>query len=130
MTIFSTKRRLVAAAFAALAATGGVMTSATLDLRPALALAGSLAGPLVGRLPGDSNAARQFQQASDLASGFVDGLLGEGLWHPTTTILESRAAWSEWFASDVWDQTWVVVDAERTLVWLLCLSSPRPPRLH
>ena len=37
-------------------------------------------------------------------------------------VLHSRAAWSSWFACDVWDRTWAVADARMSQVWLLCVT--------
>lgn len=97
------------------------------DMVDPMALVASLASALVGHLPDDLSPARPAPaQARDLTTAFLDALVGERLWQ--ATVLESRAAWSEWFACDVWDRTWVIVDTAGSLVWLLCLSSPPPPR--
>ena len=91
-----------------------------------LALAASIADALAGG--GASLQRTPVSEAHDLALGFVGGLVGAGL--DQVIVLHSRAAWSSWFACDVWDRTWIVADGSTDLVWLLCLTDCSHPRRH
>ena len=89
-----------------------------LMLAPSLAGALTAGGAGLKRLP--------HRRAHSLACDFVDGLLGDGL--AEATVLYSRTAWSNWFACDVWDRTWIVADPTSDHVWMLCLTDARLPR--
>jgi hypothetical protein len=89
-----------------------------------LALAGTLAeviaaGGSCGRRP-------PTRLARDVARACADGLIEDHL--GSVVILHSRVAWSGWFASDVWDRSWIVVESATRHVWLLCLTGGRPLR--
>ncbi|MCC7369593.1 MAG: hypothetical protein IT306_14285 [Chloroflexi bacterium] len=97
------------------------------ELVEPLAVVPSLAAALAGLAPTNGGTSRvPAGTARDVATDLLDALLGDRLWR--ATVLASRAAWSDWFACDVWDHSWVLVDVAGRVVWLLCLSSPPPPR--
>lgn len=71
---------------------------------------------LAGRMPTGA--------AQRVAHDGIDALIGQRC--DEITVLRSRVAWSSWFACDVWDRTWVVADAGRGQVWLLCVTDVAP----
>jgi hypothetical protein len=72
---------------------------------------------LARRLPADA--------AYGAAREFVDAVLGPAI--DRHLVLQSRAAWSAWFARDVWDRTWVIADPATDRVSLLCVTDVAPP---
>jgi hypothetical protein len=84
------------------------------DLAQALIHGGA---DITRRLPADT--------AYEVAHEFADALLGRRV--GAQVVLRSRVAWSGWFASDVWDRTWVVADQITNRVWLLCVTDVSRP---
>ena len=102
---------------------------ACFELRSAFDLGGEIAKTLTS---GGADLARRLRAAPsfDLGHRFVNALVGRRA--EQFVVLHSRAAWSAWFACDVWDQTWAIADAGTNRVWLLCVTdvallTPRPP---
>jgi len=95
------------------------------DQLNAYALSGSLAEALAagGERRSSRPAARD---AHVLALDFVEELLGARF--ADAFVLYSRAAWSTWFSSDVWDRTWIVADCAAGHLWLLSVTDGPPPR--
>jgi hypothetical protein len=88
-----------------------------------LALIPLLAGALAA---GDPRGVRlPMTEAHDLASNFVNSQIGSSL--DGVVVLHSRACWSDWFACDAWDQTWVIARRDGSGVTLLCLTGGHPP---
>jgi hypothetical protein len=67
-------------------------------------------------------------ESLELAHSFVDALVGRRA--EEFVVLRSRAAWSAWFACDVWDRTWAIADAGTDQVWLLCVTDVALRPLH
>ena len=91
-----------------------------LTLAPSLAGALAAGGASLKRLP--------HRRAHDLAFDFVNGLLGDDLGH--ATVLHSRTAWTDWFACDVWDRTWVIADPATDHIWVISFTDGHRPRVR
>ncbi|MGE3268800.1 MAG: hypothetical protein AB7P40_08650, partial [Chloroflexota bacterium] len=77
-------------------------------------LSASLADALLGG--GASLRRPSVQEAQSLARDFTGAVLCDH--HEQLAVLTSAAAWSDWFACDVWDRTWILADQSCASVWL------------
>lgn len=88
-----------------------------------LSLVPSLAGALAA---GGADGLRlPITRAHELATSFVNGWIGERAGDVVT--LHSRVCWSDWFACDVWDQTWIIAERDGSAVTLLCVTGGHRP---
>ena len=60
------------------------------------------------------------KEAKDLGVKFYEALFGDR--YEDIELFKTYEPWSNWFYDVAWDQTWVCVDKQRSLIWAILLT--------